>query len=444
MPKQFSMGLVSCLKMVSNSTRRHSPNFIAAKVLMKVFDGQPLENALFEHHESKDSALLTFLCYTTMRHYYSLHERLSDISHRPLDRLDIEVKCLLLLGACQLQYSTLPAPLAVAHVVSAARKLGKTSAGGLINAVLRRYDTDIEPRTEEARLELPHWMINRIQSEYASEMEDIFRTSTCRAPMTLRVNRREISTDEYCKLLYEHKIPFQKTVLENAITLEKPTSKSKLPGYEEGWFSVQDLASQLPVSLLEPMPDNRILDACAAPGIKSQQIADTFAMNPVDAYDIKPQCSTWNIATPQDKWKNLTFKQGNLTTTEWWDGKPYERILLDVPCTGSGTISRHPDIKVTRQDSDVSQVAELQLELLKNLWTVLAIDGILVYSTCSIFKEENDEVIEQFLADTLDAATESFELPIGRATREGWQTIPSESEHDGFYFARLRKVGRNT
>lgn len=438
------MDLDGCLKMVSNSTRGHSPNFIATKVLINVFQGQTLEGALYEHRESQHIALLTFLCYTTLRHYYSLHERLSDISHRPLDRLDIEVKCLLLLGACQLQYSTLPAPLAVAHVVSAARKLGKTSAGGLINAVLRRYDADIIPKTEEGRLELPPWMINRIKSEYATEWEDIFRACVSRAPMTLRVNVSEISTEEYCKLLDEYKIRFNTTVLTNAITLEKPSSKSKLPGYEDGYFSVQDLASQLPVSLLEPLPHHRILDACAAPGIKTQQIADVFPKNPVYAYDIKPQCSTWNIPKQQGKWKNIEFKQGDLTSTSWWNGTLYEQVLLDAPCTGSGTLSRHPDIKVTRQDTDVSQAAKTQLELLNSLWNVLAVDGVLVYCTCSIFEEENDDVIVQFLAEHEDAVVDSFELPIGRATQKGWQTIPREYEHDGFYFARLKKERRNT
>lgn len=429
--------------MASNSTRGHSPNFIAAKVLINVFQGQTLENALYRHRESKDIALLTFLCYTTLRHYYSLHEKLSDISHRPLDRMDIEVKCLLLLGACQLQYSTLPAPLAVAQVVSAARKLGKTSAAGLINAVLRGYDTSIAPRTEEGRVELPHWIIDRIKTEYACEWEDIFRTCISRAPMTLRINASEISTEEYCKLLDEYKIPFKKTVLTNAITLKKPTSKSNLPGYEEGYFCVQDLASQLPVSLLKPLPEHRILDACAAPGIKTQQIADEFPKNLVDAYDIKPQCSTWNIPLQHGKWKNIEFKPGDLTTTSWWNGKVYERILLDVPCTGSGTLSRHPDIKVTRQDAEVSEAAKLQLDLLNNVWSVLAVDGILVYCTCSIFREENDDVVVQFLSQHEDAAVDSFELPIGRDTQHGWQTLPREYELDGFYFARLKKVKRN-
>lgn len=430
--------------MASNSTRGHSPNFIATKVLIKVFQGQTLENALYRHRESKNIALLTFLCYTTLRHYFSLHEKLSDISRRPLDRMDIEVKCLLLLGACQLQYSTLPAPLAVAQVVSAAQKLGKTSAAGLVNAVLRRYDTNVAPRTEEGRVELPHWIIKRIKREYACEWEDIFRACMSRAPMTLRINGREISTEKYCKLLDEYKISFKKTVLTNAITLEKPTSKSNLPGYEEGYFCVQDLASQLPVSLLKPLPTHRILDACASPGIKSQQIADEFPKNLVDAYDIKPQCSTWNIAVQHGKWKNIEFKQGDLTTTSWRNGTVYERILLDAPCTGSGTLSRHPDIKVTRQEAEVSDAAKLQLKLLDNVWKVIAIDGILVYCTCSIFKEENDDVVAQFLSQHEDAAVDSFELPIGRDTQHGWQTSPQEYEYDGFYFARLKKITRNT
>ena len=429
------------LKMASNSTRRHSPNFIAAKVLTKVLQGQPLESALYEHHESKDIALLTFLCYTTMRHYHSLHERLSNISHRPIDGMDIEVKCLLLLGACQLQFSTLPAPLAVAHVVTAAKKLGKTSAGGLINAVLRRYDTTIAPETDEGCYEMPQWMIDRIKSEYPAEWDDIFRASASRAPMTLRINTREISTEEYCKLLKEREVLFQKTELANAITLVKPMSKSKLPGYEEGYFCIQDLASQLPVSLLSPQPSHRILDACAAPGIKSRQIADMFPINPVDAYDIKPQCSTWNILSETGTWKNFVIRQADLTTSSWWDGSLYERILLDVPCSGSGTLCRHPDIKVTRQEADVQKAAELQLKLLSSLWTVLAVDGILVYCTCSIFEEENDDVIVRFRSEHEDVQVEPVELPMGRPTTSGWQTFPREQAYDGFYFARLRKLG---
>ncbi|MYD46618.1 MAG: 16S rRNA (cytosine(967)-C(5))-methyltransferase RsmB [Gammaproteobacteria bacterium] len=425
--------------MASNSTRRHSPNFLAAKILTKVLQGQPLEEALYEHHESKDIALLTFLCYTTFRHYYSLHQRLSDISHRPLDQLDIEVKCLLLLGACQLQYSTLPAPLAVAHVVTAAKKIGKTSASSLINAILRRYDTAIEPSMDEARYELPRWMIDRIRADYPSESNEIYQSSTARAPMTLRINVSEISSSDYCDLLQNSKIPFKQTALDNAITLVKPMSRSKLPGYEEGYFCVQDLASQLPVSLLEPQPDHRILDACAAPGVKSRQIADLFPSNPVDAYDIKAECSTWNIPMNSEKDLKLVFKRGDLTTTSWWDGTPYDRILLDAPCSGSGTLNRHPDIKVTRNEADVSQAAVLQLNLLNNLWTVLAPDGVLVYCTCSIFKEENDEVITRFQEEHQDIAIEPFELPIGRSTASGWQTLPKEQAYDGFFFARLRK-----
>ena len=378
-----------------------------------------------------------------MRHYYSLHQRLSDISHRPLDQLDIEVKCLLLLGACQLQYSTLPAPLAVAHVVTAAKKIGKTSAGSLINAILRRYDAAIEPSLEEASYELPQWMIDRIRSDYPSESDEIFQTSTARAPMTLRINVSEISCSVYCDLLQKSKISFEQTALDNAITLTKPMSRSKLPGYENSYFCVQDLASQLPVSLLEPQPEHRILDACAAPGVKSRQIADVFPNNPVDAYDIKPQCSTWNILTDTGNKQNLQLKQGDLTTTSWWDGTHYDRILLDAPCSGSGTLSRHPDIKVTRNEADVSQAAELQLKLLNNLWNVLAPNGILVYCTCSIFFEENDSVVAKFLAERQDIAIEPFELPIGRPTPHGWQTLPKEQAHDGFFFARVRKQYSN-
>ena len=430
--------------MASNSTRRHSPNFLAAKVLTKVLQGQPLEDALYEHHESKDIALLTFLCYTTMRHYYSLHQRLSDISHRPLDQMDIEVKCLLLLGACQLQYSTLPAPLAVAHVVTAAKKIGKTSAGSLINAILRRYDRAVEPSMDEARYELPRWMIDRIRADYPSEFDDIFQSSTTRAPMTLRINTSEISSSDYCELLQESKISFEQTALDAAITLTKPMSRSKLPGYEDDYFCVQDLASQLPVSLLEPQPDHHILDACAAPGVKSRQIADMFPNNPVDAYDLKPSCSTWNIPTDGRKRQNLVCKQGDLTTMSWWDGTLYDRILLDAPCSGSGTLSRHPDIKVTRNEAHVSQAAELQLKLLNNLWNILAPKGLLVYCTCSIFNEENDDVITRFQETHQDVAIEPFGLPIGRPSARGWQTLPKAQAYDGFFFARLRKLSSSS
>lgn len=420
-------------------SRSYNPNALAARVLKRVLEGQPLENALQRYRDTDFRAEIFNVCYQCMRHYFSLAERLQNVLSRPRERLDLEVWCVLLTGACQLEYSRTPPHAIVSSAVEATRKVGKSSAASLVNAVLRKYKTDSELRSDEAKFELPQWLLNCVRTHYPDMTTELANALLSRAPLTLRVNSHKLSVEEYCLLLDEAELDYSIPEAPNCITLGEPRSMFSVPGFDKGFFSVQDLSSQLAVPLLEPNPKDRILDACSAPGVKTAQILDLYPENPIVSVDAKPQCSTWNILPKHQVGPGFETIQGDLVTTQWWDGTPYQRILLDAPCSGTGTIRRHPDIKVTREEKGVLELRELQGKLLSSVWSVLANEGLLVYSTCSFLPQENDGVVESFLADHPNAVIDRFKLPYGDATKFGWQILPTASGGDGFYYSRLRK-----
>ncbi|MCY4144195.1 MAG: 16S rRNA (cytosine(967)-C(5))-methyltransferase RsmB [Gammaproteobacteria bacterium] len=412
---------------------------MASRVLKRVLEGQSLESALQRYRGTEFRAEIFNVCYQCMRHYFSLAERLQSMLNRPRDRLDLEVWCVLLAGACQLEYSRTPPHAVVSNAVDATRKVGKSSASSLVNAVLRNYKTDSELKSIEAKYELPQWLLDSIESHYPDVAAELANALMSRAPLTLRVNSHRLSLEDFCSLLDEAGIEHFLPATPNSVTLDEPRSMSSIPGYDEGYFAVQDLSSQLAVPLLEPNSSDRILDACSAPGVKTAQIVDLYPDNCVVSVDVKPQCSTWNMLPKPQLRPRLETVQGDLRTTGWWDNVPYQRILLDAPCSGTGTIRRHPDLKVVRQHSDVLELKELQGNLLASVWGTLANEGLLVYSTCSFLPEENDETIERFVSTQSDAFIDRFCLPYGASTNFGWQILPTRAGGDGFYYARLRK-----
>ena len=420
-------------------SRNYNPNALASRVLKRVLEGQSLESALQRYRGTEFRAEIFNVCYQCMRHYFSLAERLQSMLNRPRDRLDLEVWCVLLAGACQLEYSRTPPHAVVSNAVDATRKVGKSSASSLVNAVLRNYKTDSELKSIEAKYELPRWLLDSIQSHYPDVAAELANALMSRAPLTLRVNSHRLSLEDFCSLLDEAGIEHFLPATPNSVTLDEPRSMSSIPGYDEGYFAVQDLSSQLAVPLLEPNSSDRILDACSAPGVKTAQIVDLYPDNCVVSVDVKPQCSTWNMLPKPQLRPRLETVQGDLRTTGWWDNVPYQRILLDAPCSGTGTIRRHPDLKVVRQHSDVLELKELQGNLLASVWGTLANEGLLVYSTCSFLPEENDETIERFVSTQSDAFIDRFCLPYGASTNFGWQILPTRAGGDGFYYARLRK-----
>lgn len=412
---------------------------MSARVLVKVLRGVALETALARYRDIEVHPQISHSCFEAMRHYFSLSERLQAVVNRPLERLDLEVLCVLLAAASQIEHSRTPIHAVVSTAVEAARKVGKSSASGLVNATLRKYSSDEPLHSTQALNELPNWFMESIEHHYSVQKASLVEALNSRAPLTLRVNSSRISVREYCDLLEDAEIVFRSSKVSNAFTLEQPRPMTTIPGYSKGYFAVQDLSSQLAVPLLNPRCGDRVLDACAAPGIKTAQIHDLFQDCEVDSVDVKNECSTWNIAPDNPFHWGVEIRKGDLGTTSWWDGLPYQRILLDVPCSGTGTIRRHPDIKVTRTPDQISKLAALQLRFLKTTWKTLESNGRLVYCTCSILPEENDEVIRGFVEQCPDARVESVELAYGFPTSWGRQILPTVNGGDGFYFSCLRK-----
>lgn len=425
-------------------TGRDLSNFnviaLSARVLVKVLRGVALETALSRYRDTDVHPQISHSCFEAMRHYFSLSERLQSVVDRPIGRLDLEVLCVLLAAASQIEHSRTPIHAVVSTAVEATRKVGKSSASGLVNAALRKYSSDEPLHSSEALTELPTWFLQCIEHHYSSQETSLIKALNSRAPLTLRINSGTISMEAFCDLLEDAGINFRLPSVANAIVLERPRAMTSIPGYREGYFVVQDLSSQLAVPLLSPQRGDRVLDACAAPGIKTAQIHDLFQDCDVDSIDVKSECSTWNIAPKSPLDRRFKIRRGDLETTSWWDGLPYHRILLDVPCSGTGTIRRHPDIKVTRSPKQVTKLAALQIRFLRTTWKALESKGRLVYCTCSILPEENDAVISRFIEENPDAQTEPVDLADGFATPFGRQVLPTVDGGDGFYFSCLRKV----
>ncbi|MYF52780.1 MAG: hypothetical protein F4166_02995 [Gammaproteobacteria bacterium] len=426
-----------------SSKPNHSATVLAGRALLRVFNGQPLETSLQRYRESKHYPNVSFLCFQTLRHYFSLAERLRMLLNCNHTTLDREVWAVLLIGACQLQFSSTPRAACVNHLVESIKKLGKTSASSMINAVLRKYDNTTPIQENTSKYELPNWTIDWIQTEYPLHAVSILENNTQHPPLTLRINVNEISVQEYCALLEEQQIEFAKTVVPNAINVLNPKRMQTLPGFEEDYFAVQDLSSQLAVPLLASLPSDIILDACAFPGVKTRQIRDLYPQNQIISVDIKTRCSTWNIRTNDNVLHEHTYIQADLTNETEIDDMRFQRILLDAPCSGSGTLRRHPDIKLHCTMESVKENAELQGKLIRKLWKMLEYGGSMIYTTCSIFHAENDEIIECFLMEHQDITNEAITLPYGVSTKYGWQTIPQKDGSDGFYFCKLRKIKKN-
>ncbi len=370
---------------------------------------------------------------------------------------------MLLVGTYQLLYLRTPDHAALNETVAAVRQLKKPWAKGLVNAVLRkvaqRKDGD---SPSERSVELPEWIIRRLERDFPDHCQGLFAGATERAPMSVRVNVSKIAIEDYLARLAAADIEASQGNFPEHLILHEPVPVHKLPGYPEGEVSVQDAGAQLAAHLApDGLPERpRILDACAAPGGKLFHLAERFPNATLIGLELSPRrlehMSAERERLSHDHVRLLT---GDARERSWLSEReaPFDLILLDAPCTGSGTLRRHPDIKVLRKDADVVSAAALQLELLENLWPLVAEGGCLIYCTCSLFAEENDEVISTFLErrsadEPANAATaDALELPLGVRTRFGWQLLPlpatAEQPNrtvDGFYFSRLLRQERSS
>ena len=422
---------------------------IAAKVLTSVIrDGQSLtaalNNTLGVVESDKDRAFIQALCYGVCRNFHRLDYILSQMLDKPLK--DLDVKALALIGLYQLKFMRVKSHAAVSETVLAARK--KPWAKALINALLRSYlrgQEGFEQKADNVKSALvshPDWLIQQIEQDWPMQAQQIFQQNNEQPPMALRVNLANISQDQYLQKLRDQGIEAEAvSFCRSAILLNKPAAVDILPGFNEGWVSVQDTAAQLAAELLDVQIGHRVLDVCAAPGGKAAHILEHQPkVRELVAVDI----DKLRLLRVNDNLQRLKLSAklivGDASKPEdWWDGQLFDRILLDVPCSALGVIRRHPDIKLLRRAEDINTLQVLQKRIMTAVWSLLAPGGIMLYATCSILKQENEQQIEAFLATNTNAIEVPINADWGLVRRYGRQILTGESAMDGFYYALIRK-----
>jgi len=422
---------------------------IAAQVLSRVLhDGQSLtaalDSALQAVESGKDRAFIQALCYGVCRTYHRLDFILSQLLDKPLK--DQPVKALALVGLYQLKYMRVKPHAAVSETVLAARK--KPWAKALINALLRRYLREQEGLEQKAdnwqssAISHPDWLIKQIEEDWPQQAPQIFQENNRQPPMALRVNLARISQDQYLQQLSGQGIEaVAVSFCTSAIILDKPVAVDMLPGFADGMISVQDTAAQLAAGLLDVQPGQRVLDVCAAPGGKAAHILEYQPeLKELVAVDIEASRMLRVSDTLQRLKLAAKLVVGDAAKPEdWWDSQLFERILLDAPCSALGVIRRHPDIKLLRRAEDIVPLQTLQQNILRAIWPLLAPGGIMLYATCSILKQENEQQIDAFLAEYPDAVELPIDAEWGFAGSHGRQIMTGEASMDGFYYARIRK-----
>lgn len=403
-----------------------------------------LPQGLATHTNVKEHPLIKELCFGVLRWYPRLQWTLKHFLRKPLKAKDADIEALLLLGLYQIDHLRIPPHAAVDLTVRACNVLKKTWAKSLCNAVLRQYLRDkekLQRDTREAQLAHPTWLIDAIQQAWPQDFEAILAANNQRAPMHLRVNQRLVTRDDYLALLSQAGMAATASPFNvQGITLQQAVDVQLLPKFNEGFISVQDLAAQLAAPLLELKPGLKILDACAAPGGKTAhllEVADQLEVVAVEIDAVRVQRIKENL---QRLKLNAKIIHADVTDVSmWWESQPFDRILLDAPCSALGIIRRHPDLKLLRLPSDIPQLAKQQLHLLNAVWPLLKPDGILLYATCSVMPEENEQVIAAFLKAHPDAQVQVIEADWGIALAHGRQILPGMHDMDGFYYSRLVK-----
>jgi 16S rRNA (cytosine967-C5)-methyltransferase len=430
-----------------------NPRLAAAKALAAVLSGKASLNSSLptqlDKVEDRDRGFTQDLAFGTARWQPRLSALAAKLLQKPFKAADADVEALLLVGLYQLLYTRVPAHAAIGETVGCADKLKKPWAKALLNAVLRNAQRESETifaeleRDPVVRTAHPRWLQKSLKAFWPEQWEAICAANNAHPPMILRVNRRHHSRDTYLGLLTDAGIAATPCVYSrDGIVLEAATDVRSLPGFADGWVSVQDEAAQLAADLLDLAPGQRVLDACCAPGGKTCHILEAEPkLAGVVAVDLEAK----RLVRVRENLERLKLSAELIAadgrdTQAWWDGKPFQRILLDAPCSATGVIRRHPDIKLTRQPDDIAALAVLQGELLDAMWITLEVGGILLYATCSTLPTENTEVIGAFLARTPGARELDLATAAGIKQPHGRQLLAQEGGHDGFYYAKLIKI----
>lgn len=421
----------------------------AARVLLNVLeDYKPLHETLEQVTDeipTQDRALLQALCYGVMRWHLQLESWMEQLAKRPANKIKPNVRVLIELGLFQLQYMRIPAHAAIHTTVEGAGKFQASRAKGFINAVLRafmRQQAELVSCTSDACVYAhPEWMLEQFKNDWPDDWQNLAEENNQQAPMTLRVDTSNISIDEYLKQLNGVGIDAQAHPdVDTAIVLQRAVDVAELPGFAQGVVSVQDAAAQLAVHFLQAQSSDRVLDACAAPGGKTAHILQSVKPEFLTAMDNNgARLKRVNEMFERIRLKAELIEGDAADPSAWWDGQLYDSILLDAPCSASGVIRRHPDIKHLRSAKALQKAVKRQARILDALWPLLKPGGRMLYATCSVFKDENENQIARFLERHEDAQCKALPSGYGRQNI-GVQLLPGEQQMDGFYFAALEKT----
>lgn len=420
------------------------------KLLLPIINQKKsLSNLQDEISDEKNRAYIQEICFGVCRWYFQLTFIANQLIQKPLKEKDQDVAVLILMGLYELIYLRTPDHAVVSETVEAVKAMKKNWATGFVNAILRNFirqkDSLMEKTNKnlEAHFSHPAWMIGKIKKAWPEAWQEILNTNNERAPMTLRVNQQSTSRDQYLQQLLEAGIKAKPTSFSPVgIVLDSPCAVSALPGFFDGVVSVQDESAQLATELLDLQPEQIVLDACAAPGGKTCHILE---MQPNLKKLVAVDHDKKRLARIQENLDRVNVSaeliaENVLNLKKLFADETFDRILLDAPCSATGVIRRHPDIKLLRRESDIKTLSLTQLKLLKSCWQALKPGGRLVYATCSIFPEENIDVIEQFLQETSDASEITLDTFWGEKQKHGRQIFPGQNQMDGFYYAILYRV----
>lgn len=425
----------------------------AAKAVAAVMGGRNLDDALAAVSaplSAADLSLLKAMAYGVVREYAALDWRINQLMDKPL-RNEPLVAALLACGLYQLRSMRVPPHAAVGETVAATEVLGKPWAKGLANALLRRYQREAEaidarlPPDPELRQSYPEWLVRQLKRDWPASWRSVLAAGNTQAPMTLRVNRRRGDRDAYLKELDAAGIGYTvPRAAADAVVLAEPLPVEQIPGFAEGRVSVQDLSAQLAADLLEAEPGMRVLDACAAPGGKTAHLIErTEGLDVIAIESEAARLGRIRDTLGRLQLDAMLIHHDAADTAGWWKGKKFDRILIDAPCSGTGVIRRHPDIKWLRRETDIAALAAQQLRLLHALWPLLKPEGALLYATCSILKAEGEDIGRAFMEAQREAVEEVIEPspygPWGEDCGLGRRIEPGD-HFDGFYYLKLIKV----
>ena len=427
------------------------PRAVAARVLGEVLAGASLNLALppaLDRVVERDRALVQQLCYGSLRDGPRLLALLDLMLDKPLRQRDRDIQGLLLCGLYQLLGMRTPDHAAVSATVNATRPLKKTWARGMVNALLRRFQREREELLasldEAAAHSHPDWLYRELREQWPDRAANIFTANNSQPPMALRVNALRLSREDYLAQLAREQIEaWPGTLCPQAVVLAQAMDVTRLPGFSEGLVSVQDEAAQLAAHLLQTEAGHRVLDACAAPGGKACHILELQpALGELVAMDVDEQ----RLAKVEENLERLELPalqlcgDAGLPPAALEPGS-FDRILVDAPCSASGVIRRHPDVKLLRREQDIPQLAEQQLRILRGLWPLLRSGGSLLYATCSVLGQENSGVVDAFLTGEAGAQLTALPHPWGTAVAHGRQLLPGDDGADGLFYSLIHKTG---